>query len=262
MEYLPLAKTLALGRPYALGTLLLASIYQAMSKYVYDEQYHRVSGALWFVQMWLFAYFPKLSDRKPTSYKTLGLHVVHSLHMMPFDDLMSFFLGLVDRALVHLFFRHDYVHISAWNQILVLLSYICMILRVMWPLLVPLVEYSFMDVASHFLLHCLHPQLVRNPISLVFGPTSLVFNSLSWLYLLCLMSSQIWSLDRNWLRNIKLLHAPLGLPLYPQHNPFFLGGISDLTSSSILARPLKVKVSFGAFLFINVYPISSFSLQY
>ena len=27
MEYLPLAKTLALGRPYALGTLLLASVY-------------------------------------------------------------------------------------------------------------------------------------------------------------------------------------------------------------------------------------------
>ena len=111
MEYLPLAKILSLHRPYALGTLLLASIYQAMSKYVYDELYHGVSGALWFVEMWLFAYFPKLSNKKPTSYKTLGLHVVYSLHTMPFDDLTSFFLGLVDRALVHLFFRHDYVHI-------------------------------------------------------------------------------------------------------------------------------------------------------
>ena len=40
MVYLPLVKTLILGRPYALGTLLLASVYQAMSKYVSDEPYH------------------------------------------------------------------------------------------------------------------------------------------------------------------------------------------------------------------------------
>ena len=118
MEYLPLAKTLALGRPYALGTLFLGFVYQAMSKYVFDEPYHRVGGALWFVQMWLFAYFPKLSNRKPTSYKTLGLHVTHSMLTMPFDNLMSFFLGLVDQALIHLFFRLDFVHISAWIQIL------------------------------------------------------------------------------------------------------------------------------------------------
>ena len=50
VEYLPLAKTLALGRPYALDTLLLASVYQAISKYVSDEPYHKVGGALWFVQ--------------------------------------------------------------------------------------------------------------------------------------------------------------------------------------------------------------------
>ena len=40
MVYLPLAKTLILGWPYALGTLLLASVYQAMSKYISDEPYH------------------------------------------------------------------------------------------------------------------------------------------------------------------------------------------------------------------------------
>ena len=40
MLYLPLAKTLILGRPYALGTLLLASVYQVMSKYISDEPYH------------------------------------------------------------------------------------------------------------------------------------------------------------------------------------------------------------------------------
>ena len=61
--------------------------------------------------MWFFAYFLELSDREPTSYKTLGLHVMHSLRTMSSDDLISFFLGLVDRALVHLFLRPDSVHI-------------------------------------------------------------------------------------------------------------------------------------------------------
>ena len=111
MEYLPLAKTLALGRPYALGTLLLASVYQAMSKYVSYKPYHRVGGTLWFVQMWLFAYFLEFSDRESTSYKTLRLQVVHSLRTIPSNDFMSF-LGLVDRALVHLFLKPDSVHIS------------------------------------------------------------------------------------------------------------------------------------------------------
>ena len=49
MEYLPLAKSLALGRPYALSVILLASVYQAMSKYVSNEPYHRVGDILWFV---------------------------------------------------------------------------------------------------------------------------------------------------------------------------------------------------------------------
>ena len=68
--------------------------------------------------MWLFAYFSELLDREPSSYKTLGLHVTHSLGTMPSDELMSIFLGLVDRALVHFFFRQNFIHISAWNQIL------------------------------------------------------------------------------------------------------------------------------------------------
>ena len=89
-----------------------------MSKDVYDEPYHKVGGALRFIQMWFFAYFPELSDREPTSYKTLGLLVTHSLRTMPSNDLMSFFLGLVDWALIHLYLRLDSVHISAWNQIL------------------------------------------------------------------------------------------------------------------------------------------------
>ena len=43
---------------------------------------------------------------------------MHSLPTMPFDALMSFFFGLVDRVLVSLFLKHDYVPISAWNQTL------------------------------------------------------------------------------------------------------------------------------------------------
>ena len=89
-----------------------------MSKYVYDEPYYKVGGALWFVQMWFFAYFPELSDKEPTSYKNLGLHVAHSLRMMASDDLMSFFLGLVDRALIHLYLRPNSVHISYWSKIM------------------------------------------------------------------------------------------------------------------------------------------------
>ena len=37
---------------------------------------------------------------------------------MPFDDLMAFFLGLVDRALLYLFLKHDYVPLLAWNHTL------------------------------------------------------------------------------------------------------------------------------------------------
>ena len=83
MEYLPLEKTFALGQPYALGTLFLASVYQAMSKYVSDEPYHKIGGALWFIQMWLFTYFLELLNKEPTSYKTFGLHVAHSLIRCP-----------------------------------------------------------------------------------------------------------------------------------------------------------------------------------
>ena len=74
----------------------MVSVYRAMSKYVSDEPYHKVGSALWFVQMWFFVYFLELLNREPTSYKNLGLHVVHSLCTMPSDDLMPFFLGLVD----------------------------------------------------------------------------------------------------------------------------------------------------------------------
>ena len=49
MEYLPLARALAIGRPYALGTIFMASLYQAKGKYVTEVPYDRVGEALWFV---------------------------------------------------------------------------------------------------------------------------------------------------------------------------------------------------------------------
>ena len=49
MEYLSLARALAIGWPYALGIIFLASLYQAMGKYVIEVSYHRVGGALWFI---------------------------------------------------------------------------------------------------------------------------------------------------------------------------------------------------------------------
>ena len=42
MKYLPLARVLAIGQPYALGTIFLASLYQFMGKYVTEVPYHRV----------------------------------------------------------------------------------------------------------------------------------------------------------------------------------------------------------------------------
>ena len=51
MEYLPLARVLSIGWPYDLGTIFLVSLYQSMDKYVTEVPYHRVGGALWFVQI-------------------------------------------------------------------------------------------------------------------------------------------------------------------------------------------------------------------
>ena len=61
MEYLPLARALAIRQPYVLGTIFLASLYQAMGKYVTEVPYYKVEVALWFVHIWPFAYLPELS---------------------------------------------------------------------------------------------------------------------------------------------------------------------------------------------------------
>ena len=73
MEYLPLARALAIRRPYSLVTIILASLYQSMGKYVSEIPYQRVGGALWFVQIWIFAYFLELSGVDYFHYMSLGL---------------------------------------------------------------------------------------------------------------------------------------------------------------------------------------------
>lgn len=65
MEYHTLARSLAIGPSFALGTLLLGSTYHALRKCVTDDPVSKMDGSLWFVQLWLLAYFPEL--RHPDS---------------------------------------------------------------------------------------------------------------------------------------------------------------------------------------------------
>ena len=92
MEYLPLARALIIGQPYALGTILLASLYQSMGKYVSELPYQRVEGALWFVHIWLFAYFLKLSGVDSFPSMSLGLSTAQSIRTISSNSF--FFLIL------------------------------------------------------------------------------------------------------------------------------------------------------------------------
>lgn len=79
MEYLPLAHLLASGEKCALGSILLASVYQCLAGITHqDFRLFKGSGPLWVVQMWLLTYFPELADRDwlPTPYEVLGMRVV------------------------------------------------------------------------------------------------------------------------------------------------------------------------------------------
>ena len=102
MEYLPLAKALAIGLPYALGTIFLASLYQAMGKYVTEVPYHRVGGALKFVQIWLFAYFLELSGADSFPSMSLGLNAAQSIRTISLYSLSYFCLSLPNRSLSQL----------------------------------------------------------------------------------------------------------------------------------------------------------------
>ena len=99
MEYLPLAKALAIGRLYALCTIFLASLYQAIGKYVTKVPYPRVGGALRFIQIWRFAYFPKLSGVDSFLSMSLGLSMAQFIWTISMNSLFFFFLSLVDRSL-------------------------------------------------------------------------------------------------------------------------------------------------------------------
>ena len=128
MEYLPLARALAIGGPYALGTILLASLYQSMGKYVSEMPYKRVGGSLWFVQIWLFAYFPKLSgvDSFPSMY--LGLSAARSFRTVSSDFLFSFFLSLPYRSWSQLYLTPNFISSQPGSRILPPLT--CWILNI------------------------------------------------------------------------------------------------------------------------------------
>ena len=107
MEYLPLARALSIKWPYALSTILLASLYQSMGKYVSELPYQRVGGALWFVQIWVFAYFPELLGVDSFPSMSLGLSAAQSIKAISSYSLSSIFLSLTDHSLSQLYLKTD-----------------------------------------------------------------------------------------------------------------------------------------------------------
>ena len=114
MKYLPLARALAIEPPYALGTILLAFLYQSMSKYVSELPCQRVGGALWFVHILLFAYFPELSSVDSFPSMSLGLSAAPSIRIISSDSPSSFFLSLADHSLSQLYLKLDTISSPTW----------------------------------------------------------------------------------------------------------------------------------------------------
>ena len=56
MDHLPLIRAFAIGRPYALGTIFPASLYQSMGKYVTEVPYNRVKSPLVCTNMAVFLF--------------------------------------------------------------------------------------------------------------------------------------------------------------------------------------------------------------
>ena len=56
-----------------------------MGKYVTEVPYDRVRGALWFVQISLFAYFPEISSVDSFSSMSLGLSATQSIRTISTD---------------------------------------------------------------------------------------------------------------------------------------------------------------------------------
>ena len=55
--------------------------------------YQRVGGALWFVQIWLFAYFPELLGVDSFPSMSLGLSAAQSIMTISLESLSYFSLA-------------------------------------------------------------------------------------------------------------------------------------------------------------------------
>ena len=91
MEYLPLAKALAIRHPYALCTIFLASLYQAMGKYVTKVSYYRVGGVIWLVHIWIFANFPELLGVDSFPSMPLDLSPAKSIRTISINSIFFLF---------------------------------------------------------------------------------------------------------------------------------------------------------------------------
>ena len=89
-----------------------------MGKYVTRVPYHRVGRALWFVQIWLFAYFPELSGVDSFPSMSLGLSATQSIRAIIIDSLSFFFLSLADHSLLQLYLKPNIISSSSRQQIL------------------------------------------------------------------------------------------------------------------------------------------------
>ena len=107
MEYLPLARAFSIGRPYALGTIIWASLYQSVGKYVSEIPYQRVRGSFWFVRIWLFAYFSELLGADSFPSMSLGLSVAQSIRTLSSYSLSFFSLSLANSSLFQLYLKLD-----------------------------------------------------------------------------------------------------------------------------------------------------------
>ena len=65
--------------------------------------------------VFFFTYFLELANQDPPPSVPLGLYVELSLHTIPYEDLMSFFLDLADHTLLYLNLWPDYVSSPAWT---------------------------------------------------------------------------------------------------------------------------------------------------
>ena len=83
-----------------------------------EVPYHRLGGALWFVQIWLFAYLLELSSADSFPSMSLGLSVAQSIRTIYTNSLSFFFLSLENRSLSQLYLKPNTISSLSWHQIL------------------------------------------------------------------------------------------------------------------------------------------------